>query len=81
MKRTLPKLRFIIGAFGFLAAIAAPMTFAASMCEQIEADWLRQAEAWQEKTALTQADAAGAVDGVKNGKYGFHTAHEPNPWW
>jgi len=53
----------------------------ASMREQIEADWLRQAEAWQEKTTLTRADAAGAVDGVKNGKYGFHTAHEPNPWW
>jgi len=29
----------------------------------------------------TWADAAGAVDGVKNGKYAFHTAQEPNPWW
>jgi len=29
----------------------------------------------------TAADAAGAVDGVKNGKYAFHTGHEPNPWW
>ena len=29
----------------------------------------------------TAADAAGAVDGVKNGRYAFHTGHEPNPWW
>jgi hypothetical protein len=26
-------------------------------------------------------DAQGAVDGVKNGRFGFHTNHEPNPWW
>ena len=29
----------------------------------------------------TAADAAGAVDGVKDGKYAFHTDKEPNPWW
>ena len=28
-----------------------------------------------------RADAAGGVDGVKNGKWGFHTQNEPNPWW
>ena len=26
-------------------------------------------------------DAAGAVDGVKNGAYGFHTGQEIGPWW
>lgn len=26
-------------------------------------------------------DAQGAVDGIKNGGYAFHTNHEPNPWW
>ncbi|NQT13726.1 MAG: discoidin domain-containing protein, partial [Planctomycetes bacterium] len=31
--------------------------------------------------ATTGLDAAGAVDGVKNGLYAFHTGHEPNPWW
>jgi hypothetical protein len=31
--------------------------------------------------ATTAADAAGAVDGVKNGRYAFHTNLEPNPWW
>ena len=29
----------------------------------------------------TQSDAAGAVDGVKDGKYAFHTGGDPNPWW
>ena len=29
----------------------------------------------------TAADASGAVDGVKNGRYAFHTNLEPNPWW
>lgn len=27
------------------------------------------------------SDAAGGVDGVINGEFGFHTASEPNPWW
>lgn len=29
----------------------------------------------------TAQDAGGAVDGHKNGRYGFHTNLEPNPWW
>jgi len=29
----------------------------------------------------TALDAAGAVDGVKDGRYAFHTGLEPNPWW
>ena len=31
--------------------------------------------------ASTASDASGAVDGVKSGRYGFHTNMEPNPWW
>lgn len=32
--------------------------------------------------AVTPAqDAAGGVDGVKDGTWGFHTAREANPWW
>lgn len=51
--------------------------------EQIEADWLRQAEAIQEggKGVTVETDARGACDGVRDGKYGFHTGQEPNPWW
>ena len=29
----------------------------------------------------TALDAAGAVNGVKDGIYSFHTNSEPNPWW
>ncbi|MGQ9573879.1 MAG: HzsA-related protein [Thermoguttaceae bacterium] len=36
---------------------------------------------WAFQPVSTAADAAGAVDGVKNGRYGFHTSLEPNPWW
>jgi hypothetical protein len=34
------------------------------------------------KTKITTiADAAGGVDGVKNGQWGFHTQNQRNPWW
>ena len=46
----------------------------------IEADWLRQAESWCAATPTAQ-DALGAVDGVKNGLFGFHTGQTENPWW
>ena len=55
--------------------------------EMIEADWLKQVESWRDvssnssKVLNTHTDAAGAVDGVINGTYGFHTAGDPNPWW
>ncbi len=29
----------------------------------------------------TETDARGACDGIKDGKYAFHTGQEPNPWW
>jgi hypothetical protein len=46
--------------------------------QQVEADWLLQATA---EPLSTQTDARGACDGVKDGKYGFHTGGDPNPWW
>ncbi len=61
-----------------------------SFRRQVEADWLKQADAWSSSPAGAQggkssvptwADAAGAVDSVKDGKYAFHTDREPNPWW
>ncbi|MBN2291356.1 MAG: discoidin domain-containing protein, partial [Pirellulales bacterium] len=69
-----------------LALVAAGSKDVASM---VEVDWIRQTEAMHsflqgsQRDALvtTRSDAAGAVDGVKNGKYAFHTGHEPNPWW
>jgi hypothetical protein len=49
----------------------------------VEADWLGQAEAWIEppKPAQTFEDARGAVDGIRDGRYGFHVGHQANPWW
>ncbi|MDR1383941.1 MAG: discoidin domain-containing protein [Planctomycetaceae bacterium] len=55
--------------------------------EQIEADWLKQAESWHavvsgdSEQVTTKSDAMGAVDGVKNGRYAFHTSQEKNPYW
>ncbi len=60
---------------------------AESYREQVEADWLRQADAWRKAKygdptiPTTQSDAAGAVDGVKDGRYAFHVGHQSNPWW
>jgi hypothetical protein len=55
--------------------------------EQLEADWLRQLElrfkpspGGRSSVTVTE-DAAGAVDGVKDGKWGFHTENEEQPWW
>lgn len=43
----------------------------------IEDDWLQSLV----RPVTTQTDAAGACDGLKNGKYGFHTGLQPDPWW
>lgn len=54
---------------------------------QLEADWVRQLELRYPRTASpggnvsVAEDAAGAVDGVKDGKWGFHTENEERPWW
>jgi hypothetical protein len=52
--------------------------------QQIETDWLSQAKAIELGTpgpVTTETDARGACDGIKDGKYGFHTGQQPNPWW
>jgi len=43
----------------------------------IEEDWLKALI----ETVTTRSDAAGGVDGVKDGKYAFHTGGDANPWW
>jgi hypothetical protein len=49
--------------------------------QQIEADWLCQDAVRGLMAATPEEDAPGGCDGVKNGKWGFHTALEDNPWW
>jgi hypothetical protein len=79
---------FFVAAFCAVAIAGDVITRA-----QIEQDWLTQ-DALREKPAAAAAakapsagnvtreqDAAGGVDGVKNGKWGFHTENEDNPWW
>ena len=52
----------------------------------VEADWLlqdrvRTGARVRRGRPTTRNDALGAVDGVIDGKWGFHTQNEPNPWW
>ncbi len=66
---------------------------AVAMGPLLEADWIDrdrrfaevQDQALGQANAAgvsTAADAAGGCDGVKNGRWGFHTAsHETDPWW
>ncbi len=57
------------------------------MRDQLQNDWLVQARLryGQDTTAGAQVqpadDAAGGCDGVINGKWGFHTEMEQDPWW
>ena len=87
MKRT----TCVLGGVGCLLLLASGTCLAADDAiispQQIEADWLRQAEVrWVEplvrgKQVKPEEDARGGCDGVKTGKWGFHTECEPNPWW
>ncbi|HSH16031.1 MAG TPA: discoidin domain-containing protein, partial [Verrucomicrobiae bacterium] len=51
----------------------------------LEKEWLFEAQLNTEShhaTSLsTRHDAAGGCDGVTNGKWGFHTGRDTNPWW
>jgi hypothetical protein len=54
--------------------------------EEIDADWDRQDRAreaarGQASGVTVEQDAAGGCDGVKTGKWGFHTQNEEQPWW
>ena len=53
--------------------------------QQVEEDWFRQDalrfEAPASGKVTPEEDAAGAVDGIRTGKWGFHTAAEKAPWW
>jgi hypothetical protein len=51
----------------------------------LETDWVLRAEvlaATNRPVELTPAaDAMGGCDGIKNGRWGFHTDLATNPWW
>jgi hypothetical protein len=54
---------------------------------QLEADWLTQARLRYVRLAAgadkvtPEDDAVGGCDGVIDGKWGFHTQLEQDPWW
>jgi predicted DNA-binding protein (UPF0251 family) len=70
-------------AFGcsFIVSAAPPPAWT----EQLERDWLLQAkldaEGQRAAHPTTRDDASGGCDGVTNGKWGFHTGEQENPWW
>ena len=69
---------------GLWLSLTAGLRAADSLQDEVERDWLRQEAAKQQRSGsgiTTQSDAAGAVDGVKDGRWGFHTSQDPNPWW
>ena len=51
----------------------------------LQRDWLRQAELryapGDGKGVTCEDDAIGAVNGVIDGTWGFHTENQLNPWW
>jgi hypothetical protein len=53
--------------------------------QKLEAEWQTDAELRsapeRAKSVTTQSDAGGGCDGIKDGKWGFHTGYDPNPWW
>ncbi|MGB2863033.1 MAG: discoidin domain-containing protein, partial [Sedimentisphaerales bacterium] len=72
----------------FVILIAGPGLRSAEITiEQIEADWLRQEHVRHNEAApagggvTPEQDAIGACDGVKDGKWGFHTENQDNSWW
>ena len=73
---------------GLCAAVS--VVWAETAEEILRRDWLRQADLrfseepnlrTKKSAATCEADAAGAVDGVVNEPWGFHTGLDVNPWW
>jgi len=89
MTRLVGFLAFVALASGFGAvSFGAPPKYEPAVTpEQIEADWLRQDELRGSGVAggttgvTPEEDAAGALDDVIDGKWGFHTLNEADPWW
>ncbi|MBM3500294.1 MAG: hypothetical protein FJX74_16680, partial [Armatimonadetes bacterium] len=71
------------------SADASPVPVGEALQAELRAEWAREASAvrlppnpsGEPQGAATWEDAAGAVDGVRSGSYGFHTTFSANPWW
>jgi len=53
--------------------------------QMLERDWTVREEVLAATNRMSQltpaADAMGGCDGVKNGRWGFHTGLAQDPWW
>ena len=69
----------------FRTFAAATAVDARAWQQLLEKEWLLEAqlrsEAQHASNLSTRDDAAGGCDGVTNGKWGFHTDQQANPWW
>ena len=78
-----PPLWVLVTAF-LLRSVCMSAAPCAPTREEIEVDWGQQ-ETILAGTQLLKIsrsdDAAGACDGVKDGKWGFHTGRAKAPWW
>ena len=70
---------------GFRSFAASTPDDAPSWQQLLEKEWLLEeqlrAESNHAARPATRDDAAGGCDGVTNGKWGFHTGQDANPWW
>ncbi len=74
-----------------LVLAACPHASATDMGSLLETEWVEEDERFRTAEPIveaapaevtTQLDAAGACDGIKTGRFGFHTASgETDPWW
>lgn len=63
--------------------VVAALAGVGDVAPEVAADWVLQEEHLYVKMGdvSPETDAAGGCDGVKNGKWGFHTEHVEQPWW
>ncbi len=78
-------LQAVAGLMGWTLFASAEPAASPTWSRLLEKEWLIEAQLHAEAQLAphlaTRDDAAGGCDGVTNGKWGFHTALEPNPWW
>lgn len=83
-------LRFRFGTLALLLAglrafATEPADDAHPWQQLLEKEWLLEAQLHTEsrhaENLSTREDAAGGCDGVTNGRWGFHTSEQENPWW
>ena len=86
--------RFALASIAVLAAAARgaeSVDVREALQTALEADWVSRDAAFSQTPAAaasteihvtTAEDASGGCDGIKNGRWGFHTASaEKDPWW